>query len=49
MRKLPSGTYFMSYEICAAAGQYVCVVHYRTSADGWDWGDPRISATARDR
>ncbi|WP_461060009.1 glycoside hydrolase family protein [Streptomyces pseudoechinosporeus] len=40
VRKLPNGTYFMSYEICAAAGQYVCVVHYRTSADGWDWGAP---------
>ncbi|WP_255952599.1 exo-alpha-sialidase [Streptomyces odontomachi] len=40
VRKLPNGSYFMTYEICAAAGQYVCVVHYRTSADGWDWGDP---------
>ncbi|WP_344288567.1 sialidase family protein [Streptomyces synnematoformans] len=40
VRKLPNGTFFMSYEICAAAGQYVCVVHYRTSADGWNWGDP---------
>ncbi|MGW3421159.1 exo-alpha-sialidase [Streptomyces phaeochromogenes] len=37
VRKLGNGTYFMSYEICAAAGQYQCVVHYRTSADGWDW------------
>ncbi|WP_419996193.1 sialidase family protein [Streptomyces boninensis] len=41
VRKLPNGTYFMSYEICAAAGQYICVVHFRTSADGWDWGDPK--------
>ncbi|MFC7303991.1 exo-alpha-sialidase [Streptomyces monticola] len=40
VRKLGDGTYFMSYEICAAAGQYVCVVHYRTSSDGWNWGDP---------
>ncbi|MEU9187309.1 exo-alpha-sialidase [Streptomyces sp. NPDC048484] len=37
IRKLGNGTYFMSYEICAAAGQYQCVVHYRTSPDGWDW------------
>lgn len=40
VRRLANGTYFMTYEICAAAGQYVCVVHYRTSTDGWDWGDP---------
>ncbi len=40
VRKLPNGTYFMSYEICNPGGQYQCVVHYRTSADGWDWGDP---------
>ncbi|MEU6025678.1 exo-alpha-sialidase [Streptomyces tauricus] len=37
VRKLGNGTYFMSYEICAAPGQYQCVVHYRTSPDGWDW------------
>nr|WP_202529402.1 RICIN domain-containing protein [Streptomyces sp. SID8358] len=40
VRKLPDGTYFMSYEICNPGGQYQCVVHYRTSPDGWDWGDP---------
>ncbi|WP_406195459.1 exo-alpha-sialidase [Streptomyces sp. NBC_01017] len=40
VRKLPNGTYFMSYEICNPGGQYQCVVHYRTSADGWNWGDP---------
>ncbi|WNF00576.1 sialidase family protein [Streptomyces luomodiensis] len=40
VRKLPSGQYFMVYEICAAQGQYSCVVHYRTSWDGWNWGDP---------
>lgn len=37
VRKLGNGTYFMSYEICSASGQYQCVVHYRTSPDGWDW------------
>ncbi|WP_443073425.1 RICIN domain-containing protein [Streptomyces sp. NBC_01429] len=40
VRKLPNGSYFMSYEICNPGGQYQCVVHYRTSANGWDWGDP---------
>ncbi|GAA3311088.1 hypothetical protein GCM10020295_79910 [Streptomyces cinereospinus] len=40
VRKLPNGTYFMSYEICNPGGQYQCVVHFRTSADGWNWGDP---------
>ncbi|MFJ8884589.1 RICIN domain-containing protein [Streptomyces sp. NPDC102402] len=40
VRKLPDATYFMSYEICNPGGQYQCVVHYRTSADGWNWGDP---------
>ncbi|MFF4716440.1 RICIN domain-containing protein [Streptomyces eurythermus] len=38
VRELPDGTYFMSYEICTPGGQYQCVVHYRTSADGWNWG-----------
>lgn len=40
VRRLPNGTYFMSFEICTPGGQYQCVVHYRTSAGGWDWGDP---------
>ncbi|MFF7650472.1 sialidase family protein [Streptomyces sp. NPDC007983] len=40
VRKLPNGTYVMSYEICAAGGKYSCVAHLRTSRDGWDWGDP---------
>ncbi|MGH8882793.1 MAG: exo-alpha-sialidase, partial [Stackebrandtia sp.] len=40
VRKLPDGGYFMSFEICAPGGQFACVAHYRTSADGWDWGDP---------
>ncbi|MFG2427694.1 RICIN domain-containing protein [Streptomyces sp. NPDC048590] len=40
VRRLPDGSYFMTYEICNPGGQYQCVVHYRTSANGWDWGDP---------
>ncbi|MEV5603604.1 RICIN domain-containing protein [Streptomyces sp. NPDC052299] len=42
VRRLPNGSYFMSYEICNPGGQYQCVVHYRTSPDGWDWGDPAL-------
>ncbi|MGV9987117.1 sialidase family protein [Streptomyces olivaceus] len=39
-RELPDGAYFMSYAICNPGGQYQCVVHFRTSADGWNWEDP---------
>ncbi|MFD7161548.1 ricin-type beta-trefoil lectin domain protein [Kribbella sp. NPDC059898] len=41
VRKLPNGTYFMTYEICALGGQYDCAAFYRTSRDGWNWGDPK--------
>jgi hypothetical protein len=34
--KLPSGLYFMSYELCGPAA---CTVFTRTSTDGWNWGD----------
>jgi len=34
--KLPSGSYFMSYELCGPAA---CTVFSRTSVDGWNWGD----------
>lgn len=40
VRRLPSGTYVMSYEICGLGGQYDCVVHTRQSPDGWNWGSP---------
>ncbi|MFI8194474.1 hypothetical protein ACIF8T_38130 [Streptomyces sp. NPDC085946] len=40
IRKLSSGTYFTSYEICNPGGQYQCMVCFRTSADDWNWGDP---------
>ncbi len=35
--KLPSGTFFMSYELCGPAA---CTVFSRTSQDGWDYGAP---------
>ena len=40
VRKLSNGTYLMSYEVCTPNGQYRCAAHYRTSADGWNWGEP---------
>lgn len=39
---LPGGTYFMSYELCGSAA---CAVYSRTSADGWNWGDPTNMGT----
>ncbi|MCA0350747.1 MAG: RICIN domain-containing protein [Chloroflexi bacterium] len=38
VRKLPNGSYIMVFEICTPGGQFQCVVHYRSSVDGWDWG-----------
>ncbi|MDI1463721.1 AbfB domain-containing protein [Catellatospora sp. KI3] len=40
VRRLPGGTYLLAYEVCGYGGQYDCAVRYRTSADGWSWGDP---------
>jgi hypothetical protein len=35
--RLPDGHFFMSYELCGPAS---CTVFYRTSTDGWNFGDP---------
>ncbi|WP_262703751.1 MULTISPECIES: sialidase family protein [Streptomyces] len=40
VRKVPDGKYVMTYEICSKDPKFSCVVHVRTSSDGWDWGDP---------
>ena len=40
--KLPNGTYFMSYELCGPAA---CTVFYRTSQDGWNYGNPSNTGT----
>ncbi|WP_413809852.1 sialidase family protein [Streptomyces sp. OE57] len=40
VRKVPDGKYVMTYEICSEDPKFSCVVHVRTSSDGWDWGDP---------
>ncbi|MFI0450831.1 RICIN domain-containing protein [Actinomadura sp. 6N118] len=45
VRRTPNGTYFMVYEVCGR-DQDSCKVHYRTSPDGWNWGDPRDVGTA---
>ncbi|GAB2665049.1 sialidase family protein [Kribbella swartbergensis] len=45
VRRLPSGTYLMSYEICGQGGQYDCAVYTRTSPDGWTWGTPSDPGT----
>ncbi len=34
------GSYYMTYEVCGTGDQYDCAAHYRTSADGADWGPP---------
>ncbi|MFG2006618.1 RICIN domain-containing protein [Spirillospora sp. NPDC048911] len=45
VRRTPNGAYFMAYEVCGRE-QDSCEVHYRTSPDGSDWGDPRDVGTA---
>jgi hypothetical protein len=40
--KLPSGAYFMSYELCGPAA---CTVFSRTSTDGWNFGTPSNMGT----
>lgn len=38
-----NGSRVMTYELCGPAR---CTVFYKTSADGWDWGDARQVGTA---
>jgi hypothetical protein len=45
VRRLPNGRYLMSYELCGSGLPDSCAVHYRTSADGWRWGDPADPGT----
>jgi BNR repeat-like domain len=35
--RLPSGRYLMSFEVCGLPN---CEVHFKSSADGNDWGEP---------
>lgn len=39
VRRLVDGTFLMVYEICNLP-EPLCAVYVRTSADGWDYGDP---------
>lgn len=39
VRRLKDGTYFMVYEVCNL-DEPLCSAYYRTSADGWNYGDP---------
>jgi hypothetical protein len=39
VRRLPDGSYFMVYEVCNL-DEPLCSIYSRTSADGWDYGDP---------
>lgn len=45
VRILPNGTYFMSYEVCNNDKVHLCSAYYRTSLDGWDYGDPHDLGT----
>ncbi|MFL6074499.1 MAG: RICIN domain-containing protein [Mycobacteriales bacterium] len=45
IRQLPNGTFFMAYELCGTGIPDSCEVRYRTSADGWNWGDPTDPGT----
>ncbi len=42
VRRLANGTYFMTFERCGPAA---CAVSYKTSPDGWDWGEPSAPGT----
>jgi hypothetical protein len=44
VRQLPGGTYFMVYEVCNLP-EPLCSIYSRTSADGWDYGDPLALGT----
>jgi hypothetical protein len=40
--RLHDNLYFMTYEMCGTAS---CAVFSRTSADGWNWGDPAMTGS----
>lgn len=39
VRQLPDGTFFLVYEVCNLE-EPLCSVYFRTSRDGWHYGDP---------
>lgn len=40
VKRMPTGEYFMTYEVCGQRDQYFCEAFFRRSPDGWNWGDP---------
>ncbi|HYO58750.1 RICIN domain-containing protein [Archangium sp.] len=38
VRRLPTGPYVMTYEVCGVPGQYDCAARIRWSTDGSNWG-----------
>ena len=44
VRQLPDGTYVLAYEVCNL-DEPLCSLYFRTSADGWDYGDPNNLGT----
>jgi hypothetical protein len=45
VRRLADGTYLMVYEVCNLPDEPMCDIHFRTSPDGWDYGDPNDLGT----
>ncbi|MCT2588024.1 sialidase family protein [Actinophytocola gossypii] len=45
VRQLADGTYFLVYEVCNIEGEPLCSIYFRTSQDGWDFGDPNDLGT----
>ncbi|WP_020498221.1 sialidase family protein [Sciscionella marina] len=43
--RLPNGTYLLAYEVCNNDPAHLCSVYTRTSADGWNYGDPHDLGT----
>ncbi|MCP2203578.1 BNR repeat-like domain [Lentzea flava] len=40
VKRLPTGEFYLMYEICGQPDQYFCEAFHRTSPDGVSWGDP---------
>lgn len=45
VKRLPTGEFYMMYEICSQPNQYFCEAYHRSSPDGVGWGDPRWHGT----
>ncbi|MDX8048397.1 exo-alpha-sialidase [Lentzea sp. BCCO 10_0798] len=45
VKRLPTGDFYMMYEICSQPDQYFCEAYHRSSPDGVNWGDPTWHGT----